>query len=144
MTIAPVTPSNFAQAAEVYALSWRESHRHICSPEFLARRDCAGYLRRGMEEGKRLFLLLCPEAAGIISLNGNEIGDLYIHPTLQGKGCGTALLAYALTQTAHPRLTVLSDNHRAIKLYERFGFLPTDRKHLREGLWEVTMERNND
>ncbi len=141
MKILPVNDENFPLAAEVYGLSWRESHRHICSPEFLTRRDCAGYLRRGMRDGKQLFLLLNPEPVGIVSILGDEIGDLYVHPDRVGMGHGTALMKYALTLTQRPRLTVLSNNRRAIKLYERFGFTPTDPKSLRDGLWEVTMER---
>ena len=141
MTIVPVNAENFSQAAEVYTLSWRESHRHICSPEFLARRDCPGYLSKGMEAGKQIFLLLNPAPVGIVSILGNEIGDLYVHPDAQGQGYGTALLSHALPLTAQPRLSVLSDNHRAITLYERFGFRPTSQTPLRDGLWEVTMER---
>lgn len=141
MTIQPVTGENFPQAAGTHTLSWRASHRHICSPEFLSRRDCAGYLRRWMEEGKRLFLLLNPEPVGIVSIQADTIGDLYVHPEKKAMGYGSALLEYALTCTARPRRTVLSDNNRAITLYERYGFIPTGREFLRDGLWEVTMEK---
>ena len=144
MTIVPVTEENFPQVVDVYARSWRESHQGVCSPQFLDRRDYCAYLRTGMGHGKRLFLLLSPEPVALVSVMGQEIGDLYVLPDRQGRGYGTALLEYAISLLEHPVLTVLSSNQRAIRLYERYGFRETERKALRQNLWELTMERQND
>lgn len=35
MQILKVTSENLHEAAEIYALSWRESHKELCSPAFL-------------------------------------------------------------------------------------------------------------
>ena len=56
-TIAPVTPETFSQAGGVYEDAWRDSHRGICTPEFLYSRDCAAYLQKERDAGKALFLL---------------------------------------------------------------------------------------
>ncbi len=141
MTIVGVTKENFAQAAEVYEISWRASHEGICTAEFLRRRDCTGYLERKMKAGSALYLLFSPEPVGVVSVSDNEIGDLYVLPEKEGRGFGSALLKFAMQRTEKPMLTVLSNNERAIRLYTRFGFITTDRKWLREGLWELTMEK---
>ena len=129
MTMVSVTPENLPAAAAVYRESWQESHRSVCTREFLESRDCAGYLRRGLEQGKQFYLLLDPEPVGVVSVAGREIGDLYVLPDRQG--CG---------RTACPYLTVLSTNRRAIALYRRLGFTVCRRKQmLREGLWELEL-----
>ena len=38
--IEPVTQSNIMEAAMVHAKSWKESHREICSADFIAGGDC--------------------------------------------------------------------------------------------------------
>ena len=52
MTITRVTEEYLPQAAAVYREAWRESHRDLCTPEFLERRDCGAYLERQMAAGK--------------------------------------------------------------------------------------------
>ena len=52
MTITRVTEERLPQAAAVYREAWRESHRDLCTPEFLERRDCGAYLEQQMAAGK--------------------------------------------------------------------------------------------
>ena len=54
MTITRVTEERLPQAAAVYREAWRESHRDLCTPEFLERRDCGAHLEQQMAAGKRL------------------------------------------------------------------------------------------
>ena len=140
MTITPVTEQNFLQAARVYRVSWRESHKHICSPEFLRDRDCDGYLRQ-RQEG--LYLLLDEEPAGIIRVHDGTLSTLYIDPAKQGQGYGRMLLDFALKLNPNLKLTVLSSNRRAADMYLRHGFRYTGKQEkLRDGLWEREMIRN--
>ena len=48
MEIKPVDEPRFCDALNVYRASWIESHRRICTPDFLENRDYAGYLRQKM------------------------------------------------------------------------------------------------
>lgn len=138
MIIEKVTEENFHRAAGVYTVSWRESHRHICSPEFLEKRDCVRYLRQRMDG---LYMISDGEPVGVFRMADNIIGDLYIHPAAMGKGYGTACLQFAVSQCDHLYLTVLSSNERAIRLYKKMGFRFTGKDtQLREGLWEREME----
>ena len=105
MTITRVTEERLPQAAAVYREAWRESHRDLCTPEFLERRDCGAYLEQQMAAGKRLYLLTGEEPVGVISMGDHEIGDLYVLPRAQGRGYSTMLLRFAMEQCGSARLT---------------------------------------
>ena len=144
MNILPVTEQNIDAAALVHALSWRESHRAFCSPEFVAlhtpqrQRE---YLSGLLSRGTRLFLLTDPEPAGIVSVSGSLIADLYVLPDRQNRGYGTALLSYAVRQCdGTPTLWILENNERAEKLYLKNGFRRTgNRNRITDGLDEIEL-----
>ena len=137
MIIEKINKSNYAQALEVYKASWRESHRDVCSEEFLERRDYDGYLRSRMDS---LYVIADGVIVGVFSLSGNTFGDLYIHPQKQGMGYGTACIRYAKTKIDSLRLTVLSGNLAAIRLYDREGFQFTGNEiPLKNGICECEM-----
>lgn len=129
MLIEPVTQENILQAAAIHAESWRESHREICSAEFLALHTTERQkvmLESAMEQGTRLYLLTDGEPVGLVGINGSRIEHLYVRPKEQNKGYGTRLLAFAVGQcTGAPSLWILSTNSGARRLYERNGFRPT-------------------
>ena len=137
MDINLVDERSFPTALELYTHSWRESHRNLCTAEFLLRRDYAGYLRNKLGS---LYLISDGEPVGVFCWCGESFGDLYIHPNFQGRGYGTACVQFAKAQAKVLRLTVLSSNQTAIALYEKTGFCFTGHDlPLREGLWEREM-----
>ena len=137
MEIKPVDEQGFCDALEVYRVSWKESHRRICTPDFLENRDYAGYLRKKMGT---LWLISDIIPVGVFSLDGENFGDLYIRPGSQGRGYGTTCIRFAMDIMPRLRLTVLSDNHAAIGLYEKMNFRFTGNDTLlRDGLWEREM-----
>ena len=137
MEIKLVDEQSFGYALEVYEGSWKESHKRICSPSFMEKRDYAGYLRKKMGT---LWLISDTIPVGVFSLSGECFGDLYIRPECQSKGYGTACVRFALGRVAQLRLTVLSNNVAAIALYKKMGFRFTDNDiPLRESLWEREM-----
>ena len=135
MMIELVTSANIRQAAEVHAISWRESHRGICSEAFIAVHTTErqmGYLQSQMDKGADVYLLYdSGKAVGIVSVQGNVIADLYVLPTEQGKGYGTTLLRFAMERCdSTPTLWVLNSNRRAMTIYERHGFQTTGESHV--------------
>ena len=137
MEIVLVNNVNFQDALVVYTASWRKSHKGICSPEFLERRDCAGYLRKKLGS---LYLVWEGTPVGVFCLDGENFGDLYIHPDHQGKGFGTACIRFAAAKSPSLRLTVLSSNEKAVRLYEKMGFRFTGADiALRNSLYEREM-----
>ena len=129
--IVAVDETNLLQAATVHAIAWQDSHRAFCAPGFVEQHTPQRqqeYLRRKMEGGSRLFMLVEGEPVGIVSVNGSLIEDLYVLPDKQGRGFGTELLRYAISRCAGtPTLWILENNTGAERLYHRMGFRRTGR-----------------
>ena len=140
--IIPVDETNLFQAASIHSVSWKESHRAFCTPDFIefhTPERQMEYLRKKMRSGTKLYMLVDEKPVGIVSVTGSLIEDLYIHPDMQNMGYGTALLQYAMDQCADtPALWILENNKRAERLYRRMGFQETGRKNsITQGLDEI-------
>ncbi len=139
-----VTQSDIMQAAIIHSESWKESHREICSPEFIAihtpeRQKC--YLESEIAKGAQLYILIDEKPVGIVSVHGSLIENLYVLPSEQNQGYGTQLLAFAVGKcTESPSLWILNTNDRAKRFYERHGFKPTGNvvQHA-EGMYELEL-----
>lgn len=141
--IIPVDEKNLFQAATVHSISWKESHRAFCTPDFIEmhtperQRD---YLNGKMNSGTKVYLLMTDEKPiGIVSVTESLIEDLYVLPDMQNRGHGTKLLRYAIAQcTDAPTLWILENNARAEKLYLRMGFKKTGKRNpITDGLDEI-------
>lgn len=144
MRIDPVTLVNLPQAAYVHALSWQESHRDICSPEFIAAHTPqrqAEMLNREILSGKRVYMLTDGEPVAVVAIHRNVIEHLYVLPDHHGCGYGSELLSFAIEHCQGiPTLWVLNTNERARRFYERRGFRATGvTKPLSDTLYEVEM-----
>jgi len=131
--IIPVDETNLNQAAAIHSVSWRESHRAFCTPDFIEyhtpdrQRE---YLSDKMNRGSKLYMLVEEEPAGIVSVTGSLIEDLYILPDKQNMGYGTKLLQFAMGQCAEtPVLWILENNKGAERLYRRMGFRETGKRN---------------
>lgn len=140
--IIEVNEYTLSQAAAIHSVSWQESHRSFCSPDFIARHTPEHqleYLRGKIAGGSRIYLYVEEEPVGIVSVTGSLIEDLYILPDRQNKGYGTELLRYAVSLCPEtPTLWILDNNTGAERLYRRLGFRPTGRKNaITSGLDEI-------
>ena len=144
MRIVPVDETNIASAGWLHSVSWRESRGNLSFGEFISCHTPVAqeaYLRQAIAGGKQVFLLLDEDPVGIVSVDGNLIENLYVLPEAQGRGCGTALLDYAMEQCQGvPTLWVLSGNLAALRLYERRGFVRTGNTVTRAGLCQVELQ----
>ena len=136
--------TNLRQAAVIHAISWQESHRSFCAPDFVALHTPErqqGYIQSKMDSGSQFYLLIEEEPIGVVSVNGNLIEDLYILPEKQNMGHGTKLLQFAVRQcTGKPTLWILENNINAKRLYHRLGFRETGRIHaVTDGLDEIEL-----
>lgn len=80
---------------------------------------------------------------GIIQVENQEIKKLFVEPVLQGNCIGSMLLKYAIDYHNANILWALEKNTRAIRFYERRGFIITADKKLEEDTTEylVRLER---
>ena len=140
--IVSVDTTNLFQAATIHSISWQESHRVFCTPDFVAahtpdrQRD---YLSKKMNSGTKVYMLVEEKPVGIVSVTKSLIEDLYVLPDMQNRGYGTKLLQYAIDQcTDTPTLWILENNINAERLYQRIGFVRTGRINpITNGLDEI-------
>lgn len=124
-----ITSDTIMQAAKIYSESWQDSHKNVCSANFLAlhtseyQKDC---LETEIAAGSQVYMLIKEKPVGIVSIHGSLVEHLYVLPSEQNKGYGTQLLAFAVDRcTQSPTLWVLSTNDGARRFYERNGFRTT-------------------
>ena len=80
---------------------------------------------------------------GVININGKQIVELYVDPFFENQGIGSMLMNYAVGQMNCNCLWVLEKNIRAIKFYQKHGFVITEEKQYEKGTTEyiVKMKR---
>ena len=144
MKIILVDKTNILQAALIHSIAWQESHRAFCAPDFIEKHTPERqreYLQNKMNGGTRVFMLVDEKPAGIVSITGSLIEDLYVLPDMQNRGYGTELLRFAIGLcTAIPALWILENNAGARRLYHRMGFRETGRRHsITDGLDEIEL-----
>ena len=120
-------------AANIHSISWKESHRHFCTPEFIemhSPKRQLEYICDKMREGTKFFMLVEEVPAAVVSVTDSLIEDLYVLPEKQNLGYGTKLLQFALDQCSDtPSLWILENNTDAERLYNRMGFTRTGRRN---------------
>ena len=130
--IVSVNKENLSEAAKVYMDSWKESHKDICSAEFIEKHDLEymkNYLNDKLKDLYVIYIYYADEIpVGIVGINptDEEICLLYVSPENQGKGYGTKLLNHALSLCKNPYITVLDTNTKAIDFYLKWGFVPAE------------------
>ena len=78
MRIVEVTERNIADAGFVHSESWKESHRSFCSAEFVEKHSPSAqtdYLRREMNSGGHIFMLIDRYPVAIAALNGLDMNE---------------------------------------------------------------------
>ena len=128
-----VNEQNIMDAAIIHSISWRESHRDFCTPEFIESHSPERqlrYIRDKMNKGTKFFMLVEEVPAAVVSVTDSLIEDLYVLPEKQNLGYGTKLLQFALDQCSDtPSLWILENNTDAERLYNRMGFTRTGRRN---------------
>ena len=144
MQFVEVTEQNIADAGRIHSESWKESHRSFCSAEFVEKHTPiaqAEYLRREIDAGESVYMLIDDYPVGIVSVHGGLIENLYVLPSEQCKGYGTQLLKFAIQKCqSTPKLWILNINEGAYRLYTKNGFNETgNRKKLNKNLYEMEL-----
>ena len=77
---------------------------------------------------------------GFIKVEGTYIARLFVEPVLQNASIGSKLLEYAIREHGADHLWALEKNEKAIRFYERHGFVRTGEKKLEEGTTEYLIQ----
>lgn len=80
---------------------------------------------------------------GVININGKQIVELYVDSFFENQGIGSILIKYAIEQLDCDFLWVLEKNIKAIRFYQKHGFVLTEEKQYERGTIEyiVKMKR---
>ena len=73
---------------------------------------------------------------GFIKIEGTYIAKLFVEPVLQNASIGSQLLEYAIKEHNADHLWALEKNTKAIRFYERHGFMLTGDKKPEDGTSE--------
>ena len=148
--IVPVNEQNIMDAAIIHSVSWKESHKDFCTPDFIeihSPEHQLKYMRDKIKNGTEFFLFVDEYPVGIVSVTDSLIEDLYILPEKQNMGYGTKLLRFAISKCSNtPSLWILENNVNAERLYCRMGFTKTGRiNEITDMLDEIelALERTN-
>ncbi len=77
---------------------------------------------------------------GFVSMVGNEVGGLFVHPEHQGRGIGRTLIDRVRTSRPSLELDVFEANTGARRFYESCGFVEVGRhRHEPTGQLELRM-----
>lgn len=72
---------------------------------------------------------------GFVSLIGDEIGGLFVRPSLHRRGIGRALVDHARTVRDHLEVEVFKENQIGRSFYLKYGFQPVlEKLHEETGL----------
>ena len=77
---------------------------------------------------------------GFIKIEGTYIARLFVEPVLQNASIGSQLLEYAIKEHHADHLWALEKNEKAIRFYERHGFIRTGEKKPEEGTTEYLIQ----
>lgn len=145
--IIKVSENNIQQAAKIHSISWKDSHKDVCSIDFIKKHTIENqriYLSDEINLGKDIFMLVEKYPVGIVSVKNNLIENLYILPDEQGKGYGTKLLLFAISKCKNEAiLWILNNNKKAYRLYSKYGFNKTGKINiLSDNISELEMKKN--
>ncbi len=80
---------------------------------------------------------------GMLHAEGQELMELYVDSFFQNEGIGSRLIEFAVNKLDVQYLDVLEKNTKAIRFYQRHGFVLTQKRQLEQGTDEyiVKMKR---
>ena len=145
MKIAKLTGADIKQQAQVHAAAFCRAYRGILPDSFLAHftvEKREAFFSKEFEKYKDTYTIKDGEKlAGFSTIGscrddeftpGQKVGEvwgIYIHPDYQGKGYGSKLFGYVVTELKKRgyqtvKLWVLDANRQARAFYEKKGFFP--------------------
>jgi GNAT superfamily N-acetyltransferase len=117
----PARPADAAEIAEIFLAAHADAMAYL--PELHTDDETRAWIRDVVLPGHDVVVAeVDGRLAGFAALEEALLGHLYVHPELQGRGIGDALLARVKERRPHGfRLWVFQRNAGARRFYERRG-----------------------
>jgi putative acetyltransferase len=125
MSIRPYQPADQAALLEVWYRSATVAHHFLRAEHFeQERQDIASQY---LPVAETWVYEHQGQVVGFISLLGQTVGGFFVHPSMQGKGVGWALMDHALQLKGALDVEVFARNEIGRRFYNRYGFVETGR-----------------
>lgn len=126
-------------SAEDLSLFLEKNHARDVYEDFLKTPDSRAWIAEA-DDGRPVgFATICPCGLPVPEMkpNSGELQRFYLLDPYHGRGIGSQMLTLALEWASarfdHLYLSVFSENHGAMRLYERFGFVKIHQYHYMVG-----------
>ncbi len=146
--IRPATIADASRIAEILIFSKRMNYREIFQNDKVSFGEMQVYplAQSYMDDPDQLSGIWVYDdefVKGMVHVEENQIAELYVEPFFTGQGIGGKLIDFAVDQMNCDFLWVLEKNEKAIRFYQRHGFVLTEEKQYQEGTTEfiVKMKR---
>jgi GNAT superfamily N-acetyltransferase len=128
MIVRRATPADAEEMARVHTASSVAAYAHVVTPDHaLLERRIAAWREALAGDDPSFVAEADGLVVGVLHVTTTELKVIYVHPDWWGSGAGRLLLERAhaeLAQTCdEATLTVLADNPRARRFYERNGWV---------------------
>ncbi len=129
---------DLSRIAEIQVFNYRLYFYPIfqCDEYYFAELQVPSLISKYEAELDSLYVYDDGVVKGFIKIEGTYIARLFVEPVLQNASIGSQLLEYAVNKHHADHLWVLEKNIKAIRFYERNGFVATGEKKLEEGTTE--------
>ena len=79
MSIIPVDKRKNNIVSAIHSISWKESHRALCAPDFIEKQTQERqqeYLKNKINCGTKVYMMIDEKPVGIVSVTGSLIEEL--------------------------------------------------------------------
>ena len=146
--IRQATTADASRIAEILIFTKRVNYRYIFCNDKVSFGEMQVYplAKRYMDNPQELDGVWVYDdefVKGMIRISENQILELYVDSFFENQGIGSKLIKFAIEQMHCDYLWVLEKNIKAIRFYQRLGFVITEEKQYEEGTTEyiVKMQR---
>ena len=132
---------DFARIAEIQIFNYRMYFYPIFKSDeyYFAELQVPSLMKNYETELDSLYVYDDGVVKGFIKIEGTYIARLFVEPVLQNAAIGSKLLEFAVKEHNADHLWALEKNVKAIRFYERHGFVATGEKKPEEDTTEYLL-----
>ncbi len=123
--IRPFTPDDIDNLLDVWEAASRIAHAFL--PEEFFATERRAIVDEWLPRAETVVYEVEGRVVGFLSLVGDEVGAIFVHPARQGRGVGRALMDHARARRATLELEVFEENAIGRRFYDRYGFVEVSR-----------------